>query len=94
MKKIDSNTIVKISCFAIVIMVFIFLNRLSADLYGKEIVVQNKEIVQLDNGKKIYYLKGDEEMIEVKQKIYKLAKVNYTMTIQHRDILSIVKIKE
>lgn len=94
MKKIDSNIIVKISCFAIVIMIFIFLNRLSADLNGKEIVVQNKEIVQLDNGKKVYYLKGDEEMIEVKQKIYKLAKVNYTMTIQHRDIVTIVKIKE
>lgn len=60
----------------------------------EKIIVQNKEIVQLDNGKKIYYLKGEGEVIEVNQKIYKLAKVNYTMTIQHRDILSIVKIKE
>lgn len=60
----------------------------------EKIIVQNKEIIQLDNGKKIYYLKGEGEVIEVNQKIYKLAKVNYTMTIQHRDILSIVKIKE
>lgn len=60
----------------------------------EKIIVQNKEIVQLDNGKKIYYLKGEGEVIEVNQKIYKLAKVNYTMTIQHRDIVTIVKIKE
>lgn len=60
----------------------------------EKIIVQNKEIVQLDNGKKIYYLKGEGEVIEVNQKIYKLAKVNSTMRIQHRDIVTIVKIKE
>lgn len=95
MKKIDSNIIVKISCFAIVIMVFINLSKLVDYLEnGVKVIVQNKEIVQLDNGKKVYYLKGDEEMIEVNQKIYKLAKVNSTMRIQHRDIVTIVKIKE